>query len=64
MARERDDHATLPSMAIAIVPILLIIIGILVNLLTDKAKDIGRAMYWAGFFALAFKYAAHMIRIG
>jgi len=51
-------------MAIAIVPILMIIIGILVNLLTDKAKDIGRAMYWAGFFALAFKYAAHMIHIG
>ncbi len=51
-------------MAIAIIPILMIIIGILMYLLTDKAKEIGRACFWAGFIGLAIEYAHRMVHIG
>ncbi len=51
-------------MAIAIVPLFMIIIGILVYLMTDKGKEIGRACFWAGFIGLAIEYAHHMVHVG
>ncbi len=51
-------------MAIAIVPILMIIIGVLINFMSDKGKDVGRACYWAGFIGLAIEYAHRMVHVG
>lgn len=51
-------------MAIAIVPVLMIVVGILVFLLSDKGKEIGRGCFWAGFIGLAIAYATHMVHIG
>lgn len=51
-------------MAIAIVPILMIIVGILVYLLSEKGKEIGRGCFWAGFIGLAISYAQHMVHLG
>lgn len=53
-------------MAIAIVPIIMIIAGILIFLMSDKdkGKEIGRGCFWAGFIGLAIAYATHMVHIG
>ncbi len=51
-------------MAIAIVPVLMIIIGILIFLLTEKGKEIGRGCFWAGFIGLAITYATRVVHIG
>jgi len=51
-------------MAIAIIPILMIVAGILIYLLSDKGKEIGRGCFWAGFIGLAIAYATHMVHIG
>lgn len=50
-------------MATAIIPILMIVLGILLYLLVDKGKEIGRACFWAGFFGIAIEYAHHMTRL-
>ena len=51
-------------MAIAIVPILMIVIGIMVFMLSAKAQEIGRGCFWAGFIGLAIAYATHMVHLG
>lgn len=53
-------------MAIAILPVLMIIVGILLYALTSKTetKEFGRAMFWAGWIAVAIAYSNHMVHIG
>lgn len=51
-------------MAIAIVPILMIIIGILIYFMTEKGKEVGRACFWGGFIGLAIAYGTHMVHLG
>lgn len=53
-------------MALAIIPILLIIVGALMYGLSSNPKlaEIGRLMLAAGLFALAFQYASRVIQIG
>lgn len=53
-------------MAIAIVPILMIIAGLLLYVLTTKAesKEFGRAMFWAGWIGIALAYATRMVHLG
>jgi hypothetical protein len=51
-------------MAIAIIPILMIVVGVLLYLMVDKGKEIGRACFWAGFFGIAIEYAHHLVHLG
>ncbi len=58
-------------MALAIVPILLIIIGIIIYAWAHRRtppagvwQEVGRAMFFAGFIGLAVGYAHKMINIG
>lgn len=52
-------------MVIAILPVVFVVVGILLNALSANAlvKDIGKAMYWAGFFVLAYVNAAKVISL-
>lgn len=53
-------------MAIAIIPILMIVIGVLIYVLTAKAeaKEFGRSMFWAGWVGIAIGYASKMVHFG
>ena len=53
-------------MAIAIFPILLIVVGALVYALSSNAKgaEMGRLTFACGMLALAFALAAHVVHLG
>ncbi len=53
-------------MALAIVPILMIVVGILMFALAanSKVQEAGRLALAAGLIGLAIAYATHMVHIG
>ncbi len=54
------------SVAVALVPILMIVIGIMGYLWQDKpdGKEVFRGCMWGGFIGLAVAYATTMVRFG
>lgn len=53
-------------MLIAIVPILVLLIGILLLAFATNgnAREVGKACVWAGLFGLVLSLATHTVRIG
>lgn len=52
-------------MAIAIIPIVVLIIGLLAYALSDNAKiaEMGRLMFFAGLLVALFVFARHIVKL-
>ena len=57
--------ARMGSVALALVPTLMIVIGIIVFLWQDgDGREIGRGCFWAGFIGIAVAYSTVMVHMG
>ncbi len=52
-------------MVTILAPLAFMIVGAFLHILASNggAREIGRALFWAGAFALAFHLAAHPLRL-